>query len=272
MDFEKTEVVCKICERISQKFDFAKILGKYDVNYWHCQTCGFVQTDEPYWLEEAYSSAITSLDVGIMQRNIENASRVSFFMKFIPNGICMDFGGGVGVFTRMMRDYGFDFYHYDKYANNEFARGFEADMSKKYTLITAFENFEHYVNPLEEIDKLMKLTNVLYFSTDVIAPNPPLVKDWWYYVPVTGQHISFYSLETLELIAKKHECQLLTNGSSLHILSKIPIQEDFFGQLKLYDERRNKFDVVNEFKKESNTWNDFERIRQMLSENGGILY
>jgi uncharacterized Zn finger protein len=42
---------CKICGHLSQKFDVAKILNKYNVNYYCCLECGFVQTDEPYWLE-----------------------------------------------------------------------------------------------------------------------------------------------------------------------------------------------------------------------------
>lgn len=262
---------CKICSHALQKFDTAKILGKHEVNYWHCSNCGFVQTDEPYWIEEAYSSAIASLDVGIVQRNIENASRLSFFMKFIPNGACMDFGGGLGMLTRMMRDYGFDFYHYDKYAKNEYARGLEADISKKYVLVTAFENFEHYVNPLEEIGNLMNRADILYFSTDLIASNPPLVRDWWYYVPVTGQHISFYSLETLKFIAKKYECQLLTNGCDLHILSKVPIRKNFFKLLNLYDKIRNKLDIARRFRKESKIGKDFEMIYQMMDKNGAAL-
>jgi len=269
------ETICKICNSPSRNFDSAKILGKYDVNYFHCQTCGFVQTDEPFWLREAYSSVISSLDVGIVQRNINNARRLVFFLKFISDGICMDFGGGDGLLTRMMRDYGFDFYHYDKYAKNEYARGFEADMGKKYALITAFENFEHYVNPLDEIDSLMKMTDALFFSTNVIAPNPPLIKDWWYYLPVTGQHISFYTLETLNFVAKKHGCQLLSDDCSLHILSKTPIHKNFFKQLKQYEKERNKNDITKKIRKklgkESRITNDFELILQAITKTDGTL-
>jgi len=89
------EIICKICGYKSQKHDTAKVLEKYDVNYWHCSKCGFVFTDEPFWLEEAYSSAISSLDVGVVQRNIQNTNRLLFFMKYIPDGICLDWGGGM---------------------------------------------------------------------------------------------------------------------------------------------------------------------------------
>lgn len=47
-------MTCKICgSETSQKFK-AKILVKYDINYYHCENCGFLQTEEPFWLEEAY--------------------------------------------------------------------------------------------------------------------------------------------------------------------------------------------------------------------------
>jgi hypothetical protein len=101
----------------------------------------------------------------------------------------MDFGGGHGIFTRIMRDCGFDFYHYDKYAENLFAAGFEANLGQKYNLITSFENFEHFVNPIEEIEKLIKMSDTLYFSTSLIPSAYPSIKDWWYYSPNTGQHI-----------------------------------------------------------------------------------
>lgn len=200
-------------------------------------------------------------------------------MKFIPNvcdksgkTVAMDFGGGSGIFTRMMRDYGFDFYHYNKYAKNEFARGFEADMNEKYALVTIFETFEHYANPLEEINTLFNMTNILFFSTHLIASNPPLVKDWEYYNPSAGQHISFYSLKTLKFIAKRYECQLLSNDNTLHILSKIPIRKDFFRLLCLYDKIRNRLNITKRFRKKSKTNSDSEMMILRLSEQGGNIY
>jgi len=109
-------MICKICGEQSNEFDKAKILGKYDVRYYHCYKCGFVQTEEPYWINEAYSGAFASTDTGTMARNMQNTTNLLFLMKFVDKGPCLDFGGAYGVLTRMMRDYGFDFYNYDKYA------------------------------------------------------------------------------------------------------------------------------------------------------------
>jgi hypothetical protein len=41
------------------------VLRKYDVQYFQCGGCGFLQTETPYWLDEAYSSAIVTADTGI---------------------------------------------------------------------------------------------------------------------------------------------------------------------------------------------------------------
>jgi transcription initiation factor TFIIIB Brf1 subunit/transcription initiation factor TFIIB len=56
---------CKICESESFYFANANILNKYNAAYFKCTNCGFVQTEEPYWLEEAYSQPIAETDSGL---------------------------------------------------------------------------------------------------------------------------------------------------------------------------------------------------------------
>ena len=62
----QSPVSCKICGMSSLFFERAQVLRKYRVQYFRCQHCGFIQTEEPYWLEEAYTTAIAMQDVGIM--------------------------------------------------------------------------------------------------------------------------------------------------------------------------------------------------------------
>ncbi|MGL5508702.1 MAG: hypothetical protein ACRDB1_03735, partial [Microcoleaceae cyanobacterium] len=61
---------CHICQSESPWFFQTKVLNKYDVNYWQCNYCQFVQTDSPYWLDEVYSRAITRSDDGLIFRNL----------------------------------------------------------------------------------------------------------------------------------------------------------------------------------------------------------
>ena len=64
---------CKICTKSLHELFEAQLLGKYQSKYYQCANCGFIQTEDPYWLEEAYASAITNLDLGYATRNIKFA-------------------------------------------------------------------------------------------------------------------------------------------------------------------------------------------------------
>jgi hypothetical protein len=263
--------LCKICGNDTRVHDSALVLHKYKVTYYFCPNCGFVQTEEPYWLEEAYSKAIAQADTGIMSRNLTNASSLLLFMQFMDRGPCLDFGGGHGILTRIMRDYGFDFYHYDKYAENLFACGFEGNLDKTYKLITAFENFEHFVNPLEEIEKLVSITDILFFSTTLLScPLPSPIMDWWYYAPDTGQHISFYSKHALQFIAKKYGMNLLSDNCQTHILSNNKINKRFFLLLKIYN-KINNISITRFFKRKSKAWDDMNAILAQRRDNESFI-
>jgi hypothetical protein len=92
------------------------ILNKYDIKYYHCVNCGFLQTEESYWLNEAYDESINISDTGIMSRNIHLSKITTLILYFFfdKNNKFLDFAGGYGIFTRLMRDIGFDFYWSDK--------------------------------------------------------------------------------------------------------------------------------------------------------------
>src|ERR1039458_28938 len=49
---------CKICSAPVDNWAHAEVLHKYQVSYFMCSVCGFVNTERPYWLNEAYSEPI----------------------------------------------------------------------------------------------------------------------------------------------------------------------------------------------------------------------
>ena len=220
-------VNCNICQSTTRAFARAQILGRHDVQYYQCPSCGFVQTEEPYWLGEAYQTAITSTDLGVISRGttFSRFTRNFILAYFDSNAKFLDFGGGPGVFVRMMRDMGFDFYLYDKYSENQFARGFEAstDGRGQYELVTAFEVFEHLVTPLPEIERMLEFSGNILFSTLLLPAHNPPPGQWWYYGIEHGQHVSIYTYAALAAVARKYGLRLLSNGSSLHLLTTKPI-------------------------------------------------
>lgn len=54
---------CKICDNKTYNIFSAKILNKNNIKYYYCDYCGFLQTEEPYWLKEAYNNSISITDM-----------------------------------------------------------------------------------------------------------------------------------------------------------------------------------------------------------------
>ncbi len=229
---------CKVCQSLSLPFASAKILnGKYNIQYFQCQNCGFIQTEEPYWLGDAYSQAIAPSDEGLIFRNLMLAQITNNIISnfFNSEASFLDFGGGYGLLVRLMRDIRYNFFWEDKYCQNLFAQGFETRGDRSYQLLTAFEVFEHLVNPLEEIEELLKYSQNILFSTELIPANNPKPDQWWYYALNEGQHISLYSLKSLSILAKKFGLNLYTNHSSIHLLTEKKISQEWFGKLSEYN-------------------------------------
>lgn len=221
---------CKVCSSKTVFFRKAIILNKYNIDYFKCDNCGFVQTEDPYWLEEAYRDPINVSDTGIIARNIYLAKTTATIIYFLfdKNASFLDYAGGYGLLTRMMRDIGFDFYWHDPYTKNLFARGFEYTGSGAIEIITSFESFEHFVDPLQEIKKMLTISKNILFTTELL-PNSEH-KDWWYYGLEHGQHISFYSIKTVRHLADYFGLHLCSVGN-MHLFSEKKIRQPIYSIL-----------------------------------------
>ncbi len=236
---------CKICNSETTFLFKHLIMNKYEIGYYQCNSCRFIQTEAPYWLSEAYQSAINNSDTGILQRNERFRRIVTVLLcsLFNKEEKFLDFAGGYGIFTRMMRDVGFDYYWLDEYAKNLISVGFEHKPNTTYEAITAFEVFEHLDNPIQKIEEMLSLTDTIIFSTELIGNSVPKT-DWWYYAFSHGQHIAFYHTTTLEYIAKKYRLNLYSNGTNFHLLSKKDINPLLFKFLY----KASKYGLYNFFK------------------------
>lgn len=213
------EIKSNITNGPTEEIFEAQIMGKYKIKYYRCIETGYIQVEKPYWLEEAYNSPMNLTDTGILFRNQIFLEKIAplFYFVFPSDSTYLDYAGGYGIFTRMMRDLGFDYTWDDPFTKNLVARGFEYNKSKqKIQALTAFETFEHLVQPYSEIDKMVNITKNIVFSTQLVSQEYPQPHEWWYYGLEHGQHVSLYSMKSLEFIAKKFNFNLYTNGSDLH--------------------------------------------------------
>jgi hypothetical protein len=224
---------CKICTSEMTREFGARILGKYDIAYFSCAECGFLCTEKPYWLDESYTDAIVASDTGVVSRNVNIARRLAAVIYFMfPNHGCgqwLDFAGGYGMLTRMMRDFGFDFYWSDKYSQNLYARGFEAADDITCVGATAFEAIEHSENPKSFVEDILAQTRAdsFVFTTELFAGKPPAPGSWWYYGLNTGQHISFFQEKTLQKLADQLGFHYYRAGN-FHFYSRRPVNRTLF--------------------------------------------
>ncbi len=219
------ETKIKNCPITGQPMDAvfsARLLNKYDVQYYYSEQSGILQTEQTYWLDEAYTGAIAATDTGILRRNLQHLLRSLPLLNVLveKQARLQDVGGGYGILIRMFRDTGYDCYSYDKYCQNLFAGGFEPDDNFSASLLFAFEVFEHIEDPLTFLqENFAKYScRIMIVSTQTFNNTIP-DKDWWYYSFATGQHITFYQPRTLSLLAEKNNCFYFPLGSGFHLFT-----------------------------------------------------
>jgi hypothetical protein len=209
---------CRNCGGVA-KYIFTGNLICHQVDYFECSSCGYVQTEDPYWLDQAYAEAINESDTGIMLRNQANAKIVliTLWMLGKLHGTLVDCAGGYGILVRLLRDMGINALWSDSYCQNLLAKGFE-HTNQKADLVTVFEAFEHFLSPAEELDRLLQIAPNILFSTEIIAESTPEHDSWWYYGKEHGQHIGFFRIRTLEMLAHERGKYFVSNGTSHHLI------------------------------------------------------
>ena len=231
--FDWSSTRCKVCCASATYMFHANLVKKHRVAYYLCEKCAFLSTEEPYWLEEVYTQTLPIPDPDCVARSLRHKTFVSLLLRnlFDSKGKFLDYGAGYGLFVRMMRDEGFEYYWQDKYCQNLFAQGFEGAEYGKYDLVTAFECFQHFVDPIQELDNIFARNDCLLFTTQLLPDPVPQPNDWAYYAPEQGQHVSFYSRESLQKMAASLGLVFLSNGTNTHLFSKRAISNKLFDGL-----------------------------------------
>jgi hypothetical protein len=116
-----------------------------------------------------------------------------------------------------MRDRGFDVWRHDPFCSNHFAIGFDkADaLPGPWPIVSLFEVLEHLPNPAEGLTELMALdADVIIAST---TPYTRQEADWPYLSADIGQHVFFWSVKGLEMLAQRLGMRLVTVAET-HVL------------------------------------------------------
>lgn len=208
-------IECKICGHAAHAFgaaDFSKCTtagqpippaGKA-ILYYRCESCEFLFTpDFDAWSEDDFAREIYNADYVkvdpdfVSVRPLEYAASMAARLAPRKGKIrLLDYGGGQAVFTRRMRELGFDAASHDPYFRSEF----EPKLGEKFELIHCREVIEHSPDPRSfalDVLRFLQPEGVIYLST-VLQPPDILAQGvgWWYAGPRNG-HISLFSRQSL---------------------------------------------------------------------------
>lgn len=219
---EVPPIECRLCGQ-SASFVFSKqVLARHSVKYFRCGHCQSMSTEQPSWLDEAYAIPGVHIDVGCASRTLKNWVGLSTLLgrlAFPRDGAALDFGAGSGLLARLMRDVGYHFHSYDKFSNPAFTNYHRVGDPKtiRPKLITAFEVFEHFTDPRQELGALLALDAPLIVFTTWFCDGQD--EDWIYFVPECGQHVFFYTEQAMRDFVGSHGYEL-RSSSFFHILTK----------------------------------------------------
>ena len=91
---------------------------------------------------------------------------------------------------------------------------------RKFELATCFEVLEHTYEPLKLIETLSRFAQNILISTFVVPQHEiASSEDWWYIAPEIGQHVTFYTLKSLKILADRIGLNLYSNGQNLHLFT-----------------------------------------------------
>ena len=228
-------VECKICQGPSSLFgvvDFHKSCieaqgrrlapSGYPIYYRRCAVCSFTFTtafdawSHADFLGEIYNQDYVEVDPDFVElRPTGNAKVLADTFHASRTSIdILDYGGGSGLTSNLLRRQGFSATTYDPFSE------FNVLPTDRYDLISCFEVMEHVPSPKETVAtmvSLLKDEGAILFSTlvqplefDVIGLN------WWYAGPRNG-HVSLYSTLSLAHLFRPHGMRVSSFSEGVHI-------------------------------------------------------
>jgi hypothetical protein len=235
---ESTVARCPVCTgeaRILGEVDFNKscedrngmLLPKSHqaVRYFLCDGCGFCFAPEfRRWSDRRFKERIYNDDYVLVDpeyagvRPERTAEFVdSVFGRARDRASHLDFGGGSGLTSRLLRDRGWQSSSHDHFVDGRR----KLSQAATYDLVTAWEVFEHVADPrrlMADLSRVAHPQSVIMFSTLLsdghIGRGQAL--DWWYLAPRNG-HVSLYSRTSLATLLRAYGFKVFHLNEGTHV-------------------------------------------------------
>jgi SAM-dependent methyltransferase len=196
----------------------------HDIEYRRCLGCGFVFAPEMCaWPKERFTAEIYNEQYGLADpdyldtRPRNNALWLGRQFASVRDRIThLDYGGGNGKLSELMRLVGFDSDSWDPMLD-------PLSFGRKVNLVTAFEVVEHAPDPMAlraDILRHLLPDGALIFSTLTSdhAGNHWLPSEWWYAAPRNG-HVCLYTKAALRKLFHPYRVYSMSDGVHMAIAS-----------------------------------------------------
>ena len=210
---------CLICNNDTKILNDSQIKVTYSV----CDKCGFIHKNKEHHVDKEEEHRQYTLH----NNSFNSEGYVNIFKKLIKNyitplhdkGNILEYGSGPGpVLKELLIKEGHTVYDFDPFFNEN-----KEYQNHQYNLITSTEVVEHFHNPLNEFEHLASLlepSGYLLIMTRLRTATLDEFLNWWYRRDTT--HVSFYTMESLIIIAKKFSLKIVkTNDINVIIFQKI---------------------------------------------------
>jgi hypothetical protein len=199
------------------------LAGGMEGRYHECEECHLLQSfhldelapeelgpiyDPEKWVQDPDPGA--SWRLSYVGRRLELLAKTRMFPRR-SDAKMLDFGSGSSfIVAYLAHRLGTEAWGYEPYATPVFApertlRTWEEVLDRgPYQLVIASEVFEHFIKPHEEIVALkesLEDRSALFITTGRYVPGKH-GPDWAYLAPHAGQHVAFYSEESMQKVAR----------------------------------------------------------------------
>jgi 2-polyprenyl-3-methyl-5-hydroxy-6-metoxy-1,4-benzoquinol methylase len=212
---------CIVCGSSSNQKTYLKE-SKAHPNYLRCTECGFVfaypRIPVPYQDEAEYD--IHKSDVAYNARLANYEIRFNAIKKYLVNGTteCLDVGTHTGIFLQLLKSKGFNGigievnrsaaeFGRQKYGVKIVSGTLEKMVGQgSYDLVTLFNVFEHFDDPLSELihlKNLTKINGILVIEVPFIFTlQARLSQGTWHHF--SHEHFWFYDKKTITKLLNSH--------------------------------------------------------------------
>lgn len=178
----------------------------------HCETCDLMHVPDKWHLPPSEEEARYRLH----ENTLDNVGYVARFTRLLDELAihassvrrALDYGSGPEpVLVQLMRRRGIDAVGYDPFFSPRVPDG------GRFDAIVSTETFEHFANPAAELRRILGwlvADGWLAVMTE-FHPGPERFSEWYYHRDET--HIAFYSLATMDWIAKQFSLRITFRNS-----------------------------------------------------------